>query len=134
MKIVFLVIVTVFLIFLAFLPNYSPTFAHQSGCHRWHSCPSDTGSYTCGDAGYSCRYPTYPKDGGYIPPTEPYVPTPKVTQPTSNSGGGIVQGTQTTNASSNDDAFWDWVIGLGLLAFVIGGVVAVVNENKQKPT
>lgn len=24
---------------------------HRSGCHRWHSCPSDTGSYTCGDLG-----------------------------------------------------------------------------------
>jgi hypothetical protein len=27
--------------------------AHQSGCHRWHSCPSDTGSYVCGDLGYT---------------------------------------------------------------------------------
>lgn len=26
------------------LPS-SMTFAHQSGCHRWHTCPSDTGSY-----------------------------------------------------------------------------------------
>jgi len=33
--------------------------AHQSGCHRWHSCPSDSGSYVCGDEGYSCQYPTY---------------------------------------------------------------------------
>lgn len=32
----------------------SPTvYAHQSGCHRWHSCPSDSGSYSCGDTGYS---------------------------------------------------------------------------------
>lgn len=29
------------------------TDAHRSGCHRWHSCPSDTGSYVCGDLGYS---------------------------------------------------------------------------------
>lgn len=28
-------------------------FAHRSGCHAWHSCPSDTGSYVCGDKGYS---------------------------------------------------------------------------------
>lgn len=27
--------------------------AHRSGCHRWHSCPSDTGSYVCGDLGYT---------------------------------------------------------------------------------
>jgi hypothetical protein len=33
--------------------------AHQSGCHRWHSCPSDSGSYTCGDLGYACQYSTY---------------------------------------------------------------------------
>jgi hypothetical protein len=30
-----------------------PADAHRNGCHRWHSCPSDTGSYTCGDWGYS---------------------------------------------------------------------------------
>lgn len=32
--------------------------AHRSGCHRWHSCPSDTGSYVCGDLGYTsgCGY------------------------------------------------------------------------------
>ena len=27
-------------------------YAHRSGCHRWHSCPSDSGSYVCGDTGY----------------------------------------------------------------------------------
>lgn len=26
--------------------------AHRSGCHRWHSCESDRGTYTCGDLGY----------------------------------------------------------------------------------
>lgn len=25
---------------------------HRDGCHRWHSCPSDTGSYVCGDLGH----------------------------------------------------------------------------------
>jgi hypothetical protein len=29
--------------------------AHRSGCHRWHSCPSDRGSYVCGDTGH-CNY------------------------------------------------------------------------------
>lgn len=29
----------------------APASAHQSGCHAAHSCPSDTGSYTCGDTG-----------------------------------------------------------------------------------
>ena len=31
--------------------------AHRSGCHRWHSCPSDTGSYECGDLGYCSACP-----------------------------------------------------------------------------
>ena len=30
--------------------------AHRDGCHRWHTCPSDTGSYECGDLGYACEY------------------------------------------------------------------------------
>lgn len=33
------------------LLSISSVFAHQSGCHSWHSCPSDTGSYVCGDLG-----------------------------------------------------------------------------------
>ncbi|HEX7633236.1 MAG TPA: G5 domain-containing protein [Candidatus Saccharimonadales bacterium] len=31
----------------------STVSAHRSGCHRWHSCPSDSGSYVCGDLGYT---------------------------------------------------------------------------------
>ena len=31
--------------------------AHRSGCHRWHSCPSDSGSYVCGDIGYCSGCP-----------------------------------------------------------------------------
>ena len=54
---------------LAFIPNAD---AHRSGCHRWHSCPSDTGSYSCGDAGHPCQYPTYPKSGGVIYPSSGY--------------------------------------------------------------
>jgi len=26
--------------------------AHRSGCHRWHSCPSDHGTYVCSDTGH----------------------------------------------------------------------------------
>lgn len=36
---------------------YAPAEAHRSGCHRWHSCPSDTGSYICGDLGYTTFCP-----------------------------------------------------------------------------
>ena len=35
----------------------TPSYAHQSGCHRWHSCPSDNGNYVCGDLGYDTYCP-----------------------------------------------------------------------------
>lgn len=43
--------------------------AHRSGCHRWHSCPSDSGSYTCGDTGYcsGCGNNYYCKNSVYSP-------------------------------------------------------------------
>lgn len=51
--------------------------AHRSGCHRWHSCPSDTGSYVCGDLGHSNYCPkaattTKPKP----PPAKPATASP----------------------------------------------------------
>ena len=39
------------------ISSMSSSFAHQDGCHRWHSCPSDSGSYTCGDKGYCSECP-----------------------------------------------------------------------------
>jgi hypothetical protein len=44
--------------------NTGQAFAHRDGCHRWHSCPSDSGNYVCGDLGYSsgCGYtPVLPR-------------------------------------------------------------------------
>lgn len=41
-----------------------PADAHRDGCHRWHSCPSDTGSYVCGDTGHfsECGYTSLPEE------------------------------------------------------------------------
>lgn len=36
----------------------APAQAHRDGCHRWHSCPSDHGTYVCGDLGYTSQCPT----------------------------------------------------------------------------
>lgn len=35
----------------------TPAYSHRSGCHRWHSCPSDRGTYICGDLGYCSGCP-----------------------------------------------------------------------------
>ena len=49
--------------------------AHRSGCHRWHSCPSDTGSYVCGDLGYNTYCPenttAAPAQTTTAPPRQP---------------------------------------------------------------
>ncbi|MFF0428885.1 Ig-like domain-containing protein [Streptomyces sp. NPDC004520] len=43
----------------------APAAAHRDGCHRWHSCPSDSGSYVCGDTGHfaECGYSSLPGSG-----------------------------------------------------------------------
>jgi hypothetical protein len=74
---------------LAGMPN---ALAHRSGCHRWHSCPSDTGSYVCGDLGYSnfCprgTAPTTTQPKARTPAAQPSARAPAYTSPaTSNSG------------------------------------------------
>lgn len=85
--------VIIFLVILVSVSIYqAPAFAHRSGCHRWHSCPSDTGSYTCGDTGYcsECSDNQYCKAGSpithatitYTNPTPSATTIPSTTQST----------------------------------------------------
>ncbi|MFF0382840.1 hypothetical protein [Streptomyces sp. NPDC004286] len=65
--------------------------AHRDGCHRWHSCPSDTGSYICGDLGYD----TYCGGGGGASEPAPAVDItaprqPEVVKPPADKGGRVV--------------------------------------------
>ena len=75
-----------------FAPLAPPAAAHQDGCHRWHSCPSDTGSYVCGDLGYDSECP------GGAPGDEPATPIvtdytapdePLTGAPTVGAGGSV---------------------------------------------
>lgn len=77
--------------------------AHQNGCHRWHSCPSDSGSYTCGDLGYDtyCPKQTTPsyEPPKYTPPKETPVkpevkqePKKQVSTPTSKINSSVCTG------------------------------------------
>lgn len=56
--------------------------AHRSGCHRWHSCPSDSGSYTCGDTGYCSQCPNnqYCENGQPKLSSSPFSPEAKEEQ------------------------------------------------------
>jgi hypothetical protein len=51
-KLMIRALIVTFGILVALIVTPSIASAHQSGCHRWHSCPSDSGSYVCGDLGY----------------------------------------------------------------------------------
>ena len=72
--------------------------AHRDGCHRWHSCPSDTGSYVCGDLGYYNECPGGKPDSGSTspstesdddPPDLDPPSAPKLRRATSSAGGRV---------------------------------------------
>ncbi len=54
----------------------APADAHRSGCHRWHSCPSDTRSYVCGDLRYGSQCPDNAVYGGGRPRPVAAAPSP----------------------------------------------------------
>jgi hypothetical protein len=56
--------------------------AHQSGCHRWHSCPSDRGTYACGDLGYCSQCPDNQYCVNQKPRPQKAPPTPLSPAPT----------------------------------------------------
>ena len=45
------------LIVILAIVSIGTAFAHRSGCHRWHSCPSDHRTYVCGDLGHCSACP-----------------------------------------------------------------------------
>jgi hypothetical protein len=65
--------------------------AHRDGCHRWHSCPSDTGSYVCGDLGYYSECPggrpSVTDDGEEYDSTAPRAP--KMSSPVARAKGVV---------------------------------------------
>lgn len=75
------IFVTVIALIMVLASTVSPVVnAHRDGCHRWHSCPSDNGSYICGDLGYfdQCGSSSTPSQAA--PATKPAATAaPKVT-------------------------------------------------------
>lgn len=106
------------------------TYAHQSGCHRWHSCPSDSGSYVCGDTGHSnycgtSPAPTYTPPAQstptYTPPTSTTTPktTTTYTQPQvkSYSTSTSYKPATQTNLEDNNSTNWWWIVVPGGIAW-----------------
>jgi len=59
----------------------SVALAASSGCYRWHSCPSATGSYICGDLGYCGQCPDNNYCSNKLPRTAIKPPTTTSTAP-----------------------------------------------------
>ena len=81
------------------LATSSVVSAHRSGCHRWHSCPSDHGTYTCGDLGYcsGCPDNQYCLQGS--PRKRELSPSPSsASQQPIPEGRGMVPGTASSSA------------------------------------
>lgn len=85
-------VVLVLLLMAAFVAASTPSAsAHRDGCHAQHSCPSDTGSYVCGDTGNfsECGYSSLPEAPepevqDYDAPARPVTSKPK-----SRAGGKV---------------------------------------------
>lgn len=83
--------------------------AHRSGCHRWHSCPSDSGIYSCGDLGYPCIYPSTPTY--YAPETISSSVDPVITDytdPKSPTGYEIFNHSKTQRVSANTNNYYNY--------------------------
>jgi micrococcal nuclease len=69
----------------------SPLEAHRAGCHRWHSCPSDRGTYTCGDLGYCSQCPENDYCAGGHPRTAVQKPRHHPRSPTAEAPTAAVK-------------------------------------------
>ncbi len=75
------------------IPGAPSASAHRDGCHAAHSCPSDSGSYVCGDKGISTYCPSIealPEAAPLYDDIEPDFDapdTPEVAASTAKAGG-----------------------------------------------
>jgi endonuclease YncB( thermonuclease family) len=93
------------------------SFAHRDGCHRWHSCPSDEGSYVCGDLGYDDECGgSEDKDTNNEEDTEPADDDTSSGNDDNDNGGSDINGDDmasngfftSDNDGGNDDNNQDW--------------------------
>jgi hypothetical protein len=73
--------------------------AHRSGCHRWHSCPSDSGSYICGDTGRCSACP----DNQYCQAGKPITRQSKPNESYESSSSFIKEESLSTPTQNNSN-------------------------------
>ncbi len=67
------------------------SYGHRSGCHAAHSCPSDTGSYICGDTGNFSQCPGNDSDDN-----------------TDNNDGGDAAAADSTTINNKEEKETGW--------------------------
>ena len=122
-----LLIVFVFSLFA--VPSAS---AHRSGCHAAHSCPSDTGSYVCGDTGNYTYCPNAPAQPVAAPPPAPAAPPPPApaAPPAAPTGERCFAETGIC-ISGQLRAFWERNGAETVFGFPVAAGNAVTENGKQ---
>jgi hypothetical protein len=136
------VLLSITMVVIASVPFQGVAQAHRSGCHRWHSCPSDTGSYVCGDLGYACQYPTYPepkrtakpkrKPTVIFPIVPRYTPPPSTPAPTVEPSpvATLVPEAAITSDTNNPAAAVFWMLVAGYVGFLL--LMALVEKVRTR--
>jgi hypothetical protein len=132
-----------------------PAFGHRSGCHSWHSCPSDHGTYECGDTGHCSECPDnnyckagqpislsssgYSSNSGTISsePVSPSVASPN-THPSISTKTSILpkQTTSTQSSLTCDSKLWTHVYHPQRLKVIdscktVSGVIQSIKKEQD---
>lgn len=113
------------------IPISNVVYAHQSGCHRWHSCPSDSGSYTCGDKGYCSECPDnqYCKAGK---PRSESSESKSASQSSSSQSGSSSKSGSTSSSSSTTKPQTQTSLCKGTALCIVGKVSKIIDGDTLK--
>ena len=104
------------------------SFAHQSGCHRWHSCPSDSGSYTCGDKGYCSEC----SDNQYCKAGKPRSESSEKSSSQSSSSQSSSSSKSSSTSSSSTKSQTTSQLCKGMALCIVGKVSKIIDGDTLK--
>jgi hypothetical protein len=112
-----------------FTINSESVFAHRSGCHRVHSCPSDTGSYVCGDLGNDSQCPgSFKKDNDKSSPKNNDKSSPKSDSNGDSSSSEINTANSNPNPTLPTPTLKEGIEISGPITYVVDGDTLDVNN------
>ena len=111
-----------------------PAAAHQDGCHRYHSCPADDGSYRCGDLGYACDVRATGSDApaARATPAAPSpaaaVPAPVAAAPAPTAAPAPAPAAEQRTNLPKTGIRLEYLLGLIEVSFFLVGVVLIIGD------